>query len=111
LEGVEVLVLGGDFNAAAHPAGAIKHQATGVGNVGAVNVDPVVMEPLIQGSRGADPGAVLALRQRDSAPFRPTRAGLPPGQAKRERSTRFSWLDSLEHDDFPENYLITSKLT
>ena len=55
--------MGGDLDGAAPAAGAVEELAAGVGDVGAVDVDPVVMEPLVQGARGADPGAVLALRQ------------------------------------------------
>src|SRR4029077_12696709 len=48
-------------------AGAVKELAAGVGDLGPVDVDGVVMEALVQGPRGADPGAVLAPRQRGPA--------------------------------------------
>ncbi len=69
LDGVEILILGRDLDAAAPAAGAEEELAAGVGHLGAVNVDPVVMEALVQGACGADPGAVFAFRQSDAAPF------------------------------------------
>ncbi len=49
LDGIEVLVLGRDLDGAAPAAGAVEGLATGVRNVGAADVDPVVMKALVQG--------------------------------------------------------------
>ena len=64
LQGVEILVFGGDFNATAPTAGAIVIQAARVWNGGAINPDLVVMETFILGSSDADPGTVRLLGQR-----------------------------------------------
>jgi hypothetical protein len=47
LDGIDVLILGWDFDSATPAASTIKGLATGVGNLGAIDVDPIVMEPLI----------------------------------------------------------------
>src|SRR5208283_1515442 len=63
LEGIKVLILGGDFDAAAPAAGAVEVQAAGVWNLGAIDNELVVVETFVLGPRVADPGAVLALGQ------------------------------------------------
>lgn len=63
-DGVEVLVLGRDFNAAAPAAGAIEEYAAGVRNLGTINVELVVVKTFVLGTRVADPGAV-----REGVPF------------------------------------------
>ena len=69
LERVGVLVLGRDLDGAAPAAGSEVGLAAGVRDLGAIDVDPIVMKSLIQGARGANPGAVLALLQGDPAPL------------------------------------------
>ncbi len=62
-ESVEVMILGGDFDAAAPATGAVEIQAARIRNLGAVDDDLVVMKPFVLRSRFADPGAVVALGQ------------------------------------------------
>src|SRR6185312_17219805 len=69
LDGVEVRVLGGDLNSAAPSVGAEEELAARVRDVGTVDVDPVVVEALVQRAGSANPGAVLALRQCDPTPL------------------------------------------
>ena len=61
LHGVEVLVHGRDVDAAAPAAGAVVVEAGRVGDVGAVDVQLIVVESFILRSGFADPGAVGAL--------------------------------------------------
>ena len=63
LDGIEVLVLGGDFDAAAPPAAAVEVQAAGIRDSGSINHELVVVETFVLGPRDADPGAVVALGQ------------------------------------------------
>ena len=63
LQGVEVLVLGRHFDAAAPTAAAVEIQAAGVRDLGAINHELVVVETFILGSRDAEPRAVIALGQ------------------------------------------------
>src|SRR5262249_3773450 len=81
--GVEVLVAGGNLDGAAPAIGAEEEFAAGIRHVGAVDVDPVVVETLVQRACGAGPGAVFALRQSDSAPLgHPYALGLRRNDAK-----------------------------
>ena len=65
LEGVEVLVMGGDLDPAAPAAAAVEVKAAGVRNLGAVNPELVVVEAFVPGTGVADPDAVIALGQGD----------------------------------------------
>ena len=63
LDGIEVLIRGGDFEAAAPAAGAVEVPTAGVRNLGAIDNELVVVETFVLGPRFAYPGAVLALGQ------------------------------------------------
>src|ERR1019366_783895 len=62
LERIEVLVMDGDFEPASPAACAVEEQAAGVGNLGAIDIDLVVVEAFVLGRRNAHPGTVRALR-------------------------------------------------
>ena len=63
LEGIEVLVRGGNFEAAAPAAAAVEVQAAGIRDLGAINHELVIVETFVLGPRDPDPGAVVALSQ------------------------------------------------
>jgi len=64
LEGVEILVMGGDFDAAFPTRGAVEVQGAGVVECSPIDREMIVVKALVQRScRGAHPGAVLGLGQ------------------------------------------------
>ena len=63
LERVEILILGGNFDAAAPAAGAVKIQTAGIGNRGPVDPELVVVESLVLGTGVSGPDACRVLDQ------------------------------------------------
>ena len=64
LEGIEVLVMGGDFDAAFPTGRTVEVQGAGIVECPPIDREMVVVEAFIQRPRGADPGAVLGFSQR-----------------------------------------------
>src|SRR5690349_8859915 len=67
-ERVKILVFGRDFDGTAPASGAVEKVAIRVGDVGAVDVDSVVMKSFIQWPGVAEPCAVIALGELTAAP-------------------------------------------
>src|SRR5690606_36074508 len=61
LHGIEVLVVRRDFHATSPAIGTEEKHAVWVGNLGAIDIDGVVVEAFVQRPCVADPGAVLIL--------------------------------------------------
>ena len=64
LDGIKVLVLGGDFEPAAPATATVEIQATGIRDLGPIDHELVVVETFVLRPRDADPNAVVTLGQR-----------------------------------------------
>ena len=85
-EGVEVLVVGGDFNAAFPTGRTVEVQGAGIVECPPINREMVVVEAFIQRPRRADPGAILALGQRGASARRLTLTLWASGATMRNRT-------------------------
>ncbi|MGO8928376.1 MAG: hypothetical protein ACLQU3_16030 [Limisphaerales bacterium] len=88
LDGIEVLVLGRDFDTTAPAVAAVEIQAAGVRDPGAIDDELVIVKTFVLRPRVADPGAVVTLGQgvccaaqeleRDALGLRRDHAGADP---------------------------------
>jgi hypothetical protein len=63
LEGVKILILGGNFNTTSPTAGTIEVQAAGIRNCSPVNPELVVVETFILRARVTGPDSTFVLGQ------------------------------------------------